>query len=233
MNPRFELVVARHCESLAWLRRVPREFRVTVYDKGDGRYGGIPLPNTGREAHTYLHHITERHSSLADVTVFVQGHPFDHAPDLHVRLRALANGTETVGDFRWLGFLADTDDPRGRRLFVPWSKNPERCELELDRFHRELFREAGPDYYRFFAGAQFAATREAIRRRDALFYARARDLAVSFPHAAHCYERCWDRVFGADGTAGLLPDGRMTAYFKPVKRLVATKDPLVPPAGPR
>lgn len=215
----LELVVARHTEDLAWLRRVPGDFRVTVYSKGDEIPGAERLPNIGREAHTYLQHLTERHETLADVTVFVQGHPFDHAPDLHERLRALAEGRESVAGFHWLGFLADTDDSRGRRLFVPWSKNPDRAELQLDEFHQQLFREPGPEHYRFFVGAQFAVTREAAHRRSADFFRRARDLAVDFPLAPHCFERCWDRVFGVDGTAGRLPPDQLTAYFKPIKRL--------------
>lgn len=219
MPQRFELVVARYNEDVAWLKRVPKGFRITVYDKGDESKSGVLLKNEGREAHTYLHHLIGRYDSLADVTVFVQGHPFDHAPDMHKCLKAYANGTDTVADFYWLGFLADTDDPRGRRLFVPWSKNPERQELKLDEFHRELFGEPGPDAYRFFVGAQFAVTRAAAHRRSPEFYAKAAGIAVRFPLAPHCFERCWDRVFGCDGTAGRLADGQTTAYFKPIKRL--------------
>lgn len=219
MPPRLELVVARHNEDLAWLKRVPSEFLVTIYNKGEPIPGARALPNSGREAHTYLHHLATRHDTLADTTVYAQGHPFDHAPDLHDRLRALAQGRETVADFHWFGFLADTDDSRGRRLFVPWSKNPARRELQVDDFHQRLFGRTGPAFYRFFAGAQFAVTRDAARRRDADFFLRARDLASDFPLAPHCFERCWDRVFGADGTKGRLPEGQMTAYFKPVKRL--------------
>lgn len=221
MPPRFELIVARCNEDLAWLKRVPKEFQITVYDKGDGASGGLRLPNEGREAHTYLHHLNERHESLADLTVFVQGHPFDHAPDLHNMLRAYAEGADSVTDFHWLGFVADTDDPRGRRLFVPWSKNPERKELQLDRFHRELFDEPGPDTYRFFVGAQFSLTRACAHRRPHKFYEKAAEIAVRFPLAPHCFERCWDRVFCCDGTAGRLPEGQTTAYFKPIKRLSA------------
>ena len=219
MPPPLELVVARHAEDLAWLRRVPREFAITVYNKGESLPDAVPLPNIGREAHAYLHHLTERHDSLADLTVFAQGHPFDHAPDLHERLRALADGRETVADFHWLGFLADTDDARGRRLFVPWSKNPERTELRLDEFHQQIFGSPGPDAYRFFVGAQFAVTRDTAHLRSADFYRRARDLAANFPLAPHCFERCWDRIFATDGTATRLPPDQLTAYFKPIKRL--------------
>jgi len=219
MPPRFELVVARYGEDVAWLKRAPKEFQVTVYDKGDGSSGGFALGNEGREAHTYLHHLTERYDSLADITVLVQGHPFDHAPDLHKRLRALVDGHENVPDFHWLGFLADTDDSRGRRLFVSWSKNPERNELPLDEFHQQIFGTAGPDNYRFFVGAQFIVTRDTVLRRNLGFYEHARTMAAATPLAPHCFERCWDRIFAVDGTEGRLPPGQMTAYFKPVKRL--------------
>lgn len=223
MSPPLELVVARHNEDLSWLRRVPSQFLVTVYDKGGESSGPYHLPNIGREAHTYLHHIAERYDRLAGLTVFVQGHPFDHAPDLHDRLRALAEGRESVNDFHWLGFLADTDDSRGRRLFVSWSKNPERNELRMDEFHQALFAQNGPAVYRFFAGAQFAVTRDCLRCRGADFYRNAREVAAHFPLAPHCFERSWDRVFGCHGTAGRLPAGQLTAYFKPIKRLVGQK----------
>jgi hypothetical protein len=145
----FELVVARYNEDPAWTRKVPPSLRVTLYNKGaplPAEYSAaITLPNLGREAQTYLHHLVRRYDSLADVTVFTQGRPFDHAPDLHRVLRAAANGGLATGDFQWLGFLIDTDDRRGRRLFVPWSKNPAREELPLDEFYEELFGEPGPE----------------------------------------------------------------------------------------
>ena len=83
MNPELpilELVVARHVEDLAWLGRVPENFRITVYDKGDGSSGGMRLTNMGREAHTYLHHLSERHESLAALTVFVRATPLITPP---------------------------------------------------------------------------------------------------------------------------------------------------------
>jgi hypothetical protein len=219
MPPPLELVVARHTEDLAWLRRVPREFTVTIYNKGHDLPDTTPLPNLGREAHTYLHHLAERHNTLADITVFVQGHPFDHAPNLHKILRSLADGTFPVPDFHWLGFLADTDDHRGRRLFVPWSKNPDRQELRLNEFHQQLFGTPGPASYRFFVGAQFIVTRPTAHRRTSAFYAQARDLSANFPLAPHGFERCWDRVFATNGTATRTDPDQPTTYLKPIKRL--------------
>ena len=74
--PGCELVVARYDESLRWTRIFNR-CRLTVYNKGrhpiEGGVPSIPLPNVGRESHTYLHHIVQRYDTLASTTIFFQG----------------------------------------------------------------------------------------------------------------------------------------------------------------
>ena len=197
----LELVVSRYGEDLSWTRNVPRNVVVTVYDKTPAPAslisGGQPLPNVGREAHTWLHHLAECYDSLADLTVFAQGHPFDHAPDLHAVLRRWAGDHPPEEDFSWLGFLWETDDARGRPTFVHWTKNPERRELDLDGFFRRLWGIPAPDLVRYVGGGQFGLSRAAAHRHARDFYRRARDLAAEFPDAAHAFERTWDRVFGA------------------------------------
>lgn len=218
----IDLVVARYLEDLAWLRRVPRTVRVFVYDKSDASSAtAIPLPNVGREAHTYLHHFESRFEELADLTICVQGKPFDHAPDLHKRLRALAEGRETVADFRWFGFLLDEDDAAGARLFQTWSKNPERRPLDMAGFWREVFgADPMPERFVFFGGAQFAVTRACARRNTRAFYARAREIAARFPDGAHCFERVWDRVFGVNGVPEEMRGVPLPHYLKPIRRLM-------------
>jgi hypothetical protein len=217
----IELVVARYQEDLAWVRNAPESIRVTVYNKGLPLAAdlplAIPLPNIGREAHSYLCHIINNYDSLADLAVFTQGRPFDHAPDLHQVLRSLANGELAVGDFKWLGFLVDTDDKRGRRLFVPWSKNPLREELPLAEFYEELFGEKSPELFRFYGGAQFVVSAACVRRRPLEFYRRALQLVENRPLAAHCLERIWDRVFGVNGVTDELMRGKDTVYLKQIK----------------
>ena len=214
----IELVVARYQEDLSWLNNIPSSLRVTVYNKGPAlSLPATPLPNIGREAHTYLRHLLARYDAPPALTVFVQGKPFDHAPDLHKILRALAAGELSVADFKWLGFLADTDDNRGRRLFVPWSKNPAREELPLDEFYEKLFDTPAPETFRFFAGAQFIVTAACRRRRPREFYERALRLTEEMPLAAHCLERLWDRVFGVTGVPEELMRGRDTVYLKKIK----------------
>ena len=215
----LELVVARYHEELNWLKRVPREFRVTIYDKSAAPHpGAIALTNVGREAHTYLHHIAARYDSLAEVTIFCQGKPFDHAFDFHATLRNLA-ANPVVDGFAPFGHIVDTDDARGQRLFASWSKNEDGHELDMRGFHRALFGDDGPDEYTFRLGAQFAATRTLIRSRPRDFYARALQISTDFPDAAHCFERSWPLVFGVANPDLAWLNGEKTAYLKPIRRL--------------
>jgi hypothetical protein len=215
----LEVVVSRCGEDLRWTGNVPAGVRVTVYDKGGGG-AGIPLPNVGREAHTYLHHLVERYDSLAETTVFCQGHPFDHCHDLHDTLRALARGERKVDGFLWLGFILDTDDARGRRLHVPWGKNPEGRELDIAGCYQAVLGAPAAEWFRFVVGGQFAVARECARRRPREFYEKARDYAAAQAEASFCLERFWDRVFGVEYvTEQLLPRGEMTRYLKRIKKL--------------
>lgn len=216
-----ELVVSRYTESLNWLKRVPPSIRLTVLDKNPDAPapGSIELSNIGREAHSYLHFIVERYALLCDVTVFCQGHPFDHAFDFHATLQGIAHTPEIVGGFLWLGHIIDTDDARGHTLFRTWSKNDDGRELNMNGFHQALFGVDGPDEYTFKLGAQFAVSRATIHSRPLGFWKRALLVASEFPDAAHCFERSWDRVFGVEGIDRQWLKGRKTVYLKPIRRL--------------
>lgn len=217
-----ELVVARHCEDLRWLRRVPKNIRTTVYDKGLHAGAEHPLPNVGREAHTYLHHIVTRYDDLAPVTVFAQGKPFDHVSNFHAVLREVSAGNAALNadGFRWLGFIVDWDDPEGSRLFQNWSKNPDRTPLPLLEFWRALWNEAPAERVAFYPGANFIASRELIQRRPRAFYERALHVSATIRDAAHCFERTWDRIFETNGIPADLRERELPVYLKPIRRLL-------------
>lgn len=69
----YELVVARYNENIDWTK--PYNDILTVYNKGVplGMENEIPLPNVGREGHTYLYHIVTNYDKLSQMTVFHQG----------------------------------------------------------------------------------------------------------------------------------------------------------------
>jgi len=80
-----ELVIARYNEDISWSRNFANCTLTTVYDKGEplpkrqlqeaaGPLArSTQLPNVGREAHTYLHHIVTHYDRLASTTIFFQG----------------------------------------------------------------------------------------------------------------------------------------------------------------
>jgi hypothetical protein len=84
------IAVARYTEGLEWLKLVPEDFDVIVYNKGgkiaskdaiDRASKIIELENVGRESQTYLHHILTYGRASDDFTVFAQADPFEHSPD--------------------------------------------------------------------------------------------------------------------------------------------------------
>lgn len=229
-EPEIELVIARHEEDLAWIHNSAPGIRVTIYNKG-GRAipDAIQLPNEGREAQTYLHHLVTRYGNLAPFTVFCQGHPFDHCSNFHAVLRelktlnpplhhSLGEGGK-LGTFRWLGFIIDWDDAKGQRLFRNWSKNEHQESLDLELFCREVLQQDGSEPFVFFPGAQFIVSRELILSRPKRFYEKALKHSQTFPHAAHCFERTWDRVFGINGIPEKYWNKPLPIYLKPIKRL--------------
>jgi hypothetical protein len=78
-----EIVVARYNEDISWLKDLPKDIKITVYNKGqnDIPMPYINLPNKGRESHTYLYHIVNNYNNLAEMTIFCQGDSISHNPD--------------------------------------------------------------------------------------------------------------------------------------------------------
>lgn len=217
-TPSIELVVAHYHENLNWLRKVPTVITKTVYSKAETplEIPHLALPNVGREAQTYLHHLTTRYDSLADYTVFCQGKPFDHAYDFHHQLRSFSSGELPEKPFTWLGHIIDTDTPDGR-LYHDWSKNTTGEGLDLGLFHQQLFDAPGPTEYPFVLGAQFIVQRGLVQRQSREFYEKALTLSTTFRQAAHFYERMWDHVFGVAGIDLAWLGGRRTVFLKKIK----------------
>jgi hypothetical protein len=86
------IVVAKYNENIDWTKKI--NHKVTIYDKSDNPIqGSIKLKNVGREGETFLYHIVNNYNNLDDVTVFLQGNPFDHLQIL-VGWRAITSDEE-------------------------------------------------------------------------------------------------------------------------------------------
>lgn len=180
-----QVVVAKYQESIDWLAGLDCE--AVVYDKSaDPARGSIPLPNVGREAHTYAHHICENWDRLPDLTVFSQGNPFVHAgPAFLERVRRLPDGSQFVD---LVGHFIGCD-PAGL---------PHHPGLPIAAvWERLLPGELMPELFTFGTGAIFAASREAIRRRPLAWWQALRDfLATDQLEGAWVLERLWPHILG-------------------------------------
>ncbi len=205
---------------------MPKRFRVTIYDKGTmapalperRQVQVVSLPNTGREEQAYLEHMVRRYDDLADLTVFAQGKPFDHVPSFHKHLHAIAFNRMRVDAFWWMGFIIDEDDATGSRLFQRWSKNVEGAPLPFNAFFQALWGEPAPERVVFYPSAHFAVTADRIRSQPKSFYEKALTISAALPHAGHCFERVWDRIFGVQGIPLEYRDASKPVYLRKIRR---------------
>jgi hypothetical protein len=109
------------------------------------------------EGHTYYKYICDNYDNLSDFTIFLQGYPFDHSPNL---FKNIANHTSE--EFKFL------------------SERIIRCNLNGCVYHPSLpLKEVYEKVFgvkkdilsfKFGAGAQFIVSKEKIRKRPKEFY---------------------------------------------------------------
>ena len=194
-SSRVKVVVARYDEDVSWTAVLvdARVYDVRVYDKGGE--GGGELPNVGRESHTYVHHIVENWDRLDDVTVFLQGHPFDHARGLPLPVFL----ADVVAQARARGFSQNHSVLPEHAARASEGVDP--YPLTVQRFFEEVAGVRFHPHIRWYAGAQFAATRDAVRSVPIeLWKALLASLTYSSnPITGHYMERLWYEIFCSGG----------------------------------
>jgi len=204
-EPSIQAVVARYREDVSWVREL--SFPAMVYDKsGSGQ--GVPLPNVGREAHTYLTHILRTYPDFPDYTVFVQGDPFRHMAegagprelDALVRDKA-AKGAGFFG-LAWyrircdgLGRPHDMRDESKRGRWAGFGK-----DIPVAALFEILFAAKAPRTFMCGSPAGlFAVSRERILARPPGLYRLALAAVEADPDDAantgHALERLWQVIF--------------------------------------
>lgn len=203
-RPTVELVVARHLEDVAWVNEwVPYVDRVTIYDKSGSpvesvhpKITVVPLPNVGREAHTYAHHFAEHYDDLCDRVVCTQGSYSPHMS--RESFEAIVRGGQPptliptldtswslslMAKFGWTqdsNYVAERMQPSGMTM----------GKFFLRYIADDLLPE---DKVGWWANAIFAAPRDAVRRHPRAKYGAIRELCEVGPNpeAAHMLERGW------------------------------------------
>jgi len=157
------IVVARYNENIEWTKQFSNVF---IYNKGEPLIdysNQIFLNNVGRESHTYYKHIFDNYDNLAEYTVFLQGNPFDHSPNLISNLNNYINNINNIElDFEFLSEGIVSCNIKG-------------CiydhELPLIETYEKIFGEKKDDNnFLFGSGAQFIVSRKRILQRPKEFY---------------------------------------------------------------
>lgn len=199
-----EVVVARYAEDVSWLRPLATDASsgmLRLYNKGAPmtiesgfETTAIPLPNVGREAHTYLHHIVHHFDDMREYVVFVQGsilanegcctNPLQYVLDLVVSARALGVSANWK---RWNDMYPTEYTMRERVACTP---SEDGCFGDWFRKHVSPVYISDP---KWFKGAVFCVRSEWIRTRPKTYYqtllaASSRSVA---PEEAYYLERAW------------------------------------------
>lgn len=208
MRPEMLAVVARYREDASWTERLG--FPAVVYDKGGGWPGGVPLPNIGREAHTYVTHILRHYPEFPAYTLFLQGDPFPHlTPEgagdvdtLLTKVDDLLDRGASFGGLCWcrlrcdrLGRPHSMFDPAWKGKWRGWGK-----DIPVGETFEKIFAGTAPrQYLASAATANFLASRQRILARPLGFYKSLLSLVENDPYddlnTGHALERLWHLVF--------------------------------------
>jgi hypothetical protein len=192
-----DIVVAHYNESLEWIDKLPKNKirKVFVYSKGEECSRTTEnLPNIGREAHTYLHHIITSYENLPEAVIFLQGDPLAHMP-LDALLSFFDNlsvrdHTSNLADYPFETGLKDGRlhhwngkdlRPAGQPI-LPWMRD------NLGTSSTRGF---------LYWSAQFGVSRTRILSRKKIFYEKLlRQFETADDELAHFMERSWGVIFG-------------------------------------
>jgi hypothetical protein len=159
----MKIIVARYNENIEWTKQFPN---VIIYNKGlklNEDYEEYFLENVGREGHTYYKYIYDNYDNLDDYTIFLQGNPFDHSPNIIDRLWKIINKeNKNNNDFEFLSEQIITCNLSG--CYYDMS-------LPLVDVYEKVFDEKKNNLeFEFGAGAQFMVSKKIIHKKPKEFY---------------------------------------------------------------
>ena len=191
---RVKIIVARYNENVEWTKQFNN---VLIYNKGellDPQYRQMILPNVGREGHTYFQYIYDNYYNLHDYTIFLQGNPYDHSPNLNQSIDYIYEKINiTTINFAYLS---------ERILYTNFNGCPHLPNSGIHMHIRYVFYKLFGKIIEsqkmlFGAGAQFIVSRERIHSRPRELYLRIIKLLEydSNPIEGHVIERMHIFIF--------------------------------------
>ena len=171
-----EIIIAKYKEDLSWIDNL-KGFKLSIYDKSDETNFYIKLENKGRESDTYLNHIIINYDNLSDINIFIQGHPFDHYPNLY----DLINN--------------DKYTQLGENIFCDKYGNPHHNGLQLVEVWSEISQKDIPEEINFTPGAMFIVEKKQILQHDICFYEKLLHLHNEYEQMPWIIERFWGYIW--------------------------------------
>lgn len=160
-------VIARYKEDISWVEQIPNKF----HTKYEIIQKDLDMPNVGREPSSFFFYIIKNYAQLRGDYYFLQGYPFDHAPDV------------LTTDKRYFGDLHRCDS----------NGNPDHLGLRMHEVLDVLGLE-GKDFL-FRAGCQFKVSAEEIRKHPIDFYLRCFALCCMDDSYPYVFERIMPLIF--------------------------------------
>ena len=189
------IVVAKYQEDTEWINKV--KHKVTVYDKREEIYderngrieGSIILKNKGREGETFLYHIVHNYDKLDEVTVFLQGNPFEH-------VHLLAGKREELDDEE-IDVVIDkmndeiTDESEFTSFYQIIYNDPDGTNnVSAKQACKEYY---GKDFDNFTLspGAQYIVPKKYILSRPLSFWKKLQEAMYKEELDGYCQEQLW------------------------------------------
>ena len=175
----MEIVVSRYKEDVSWVNQLNYKTRVFNKNIEENHLFEHNLPNVGRETHTYLNYIIENYYNLPNHVAFIQGHPFDHAPNAI----QLINSFDHTVSFLPIGQVIESDINHGI---------PDQIKRYANKYDFEIGETA-----KYVVGAQFIISKEIIKNRSLDFYKRLME-GVKYdicPWDSYDFEKCALTIF--------------------------------------
>lgn len=183
----FELVIARYNEDLTWLSKINLKYK--IYNKGTSiLWPFTQLPNVGREAKTYLHHIVENYSNLSEYTIFLQGNPYDHSRNFDQIIENIPNSLKTMP------YFSDGCHVLCHRILCETQEQLLKHHVFPEDFHNVFFK-IPCKKFRYGSGAQYIVHKENILNKPFQFYKNMHDKLMWNDHEPWSIERVWPNVF--------------------------------------
>jgi len=194
-----QLILARYNEKVDWVKNLPPDIEVIIYNKG--RHEGNNLPNIGREAHTYLHHFCN--GKLADRMVFAQADPFYHCGNFGKNMMAFFNQScnfKSISDDKLAILPIVTGWGEAGLLNGKYYQNFHYESSAIIQVAKKYFPEKTKNGWEFGPGACFGVSLEAVKAAEHILpelleYSQSNPENPIHGDESHVMERIWGLIF--------------------------------------